>query len=201
MRAGAVVVAWLAAGLAAPAIAQPPADPIGELLQRRAADPDAENAPAPADPTGPRAPEPYAAPAGPGAPVFLDDRAPTSQTPPSPSDIAYEARLRASSASARGIHGPLEGGWILSADGADLYAFELADRGAGVEGAWRDLAKVSALEASGFIDHVERDGRRLVLRFDGGRRLARLEDAGGGSWRGELEESGTVRRAVLRRRP
>ncbi len=201
MRFTTALIASLLAGVCTPGFAQAPADPIAELLQRRAADPEAETAPAPSDPSLPRAPEPYAAPAGPTVPVFIDDAARAPETQPTAGDLAYEARVRASSASAERIHGPLEGGWTLAAGAADLYAFELADRGeAGVQGAWRDLAKRGALEGSGFIDQVERVGTQVTLRFDGGRRVARLQDGGGGAWSGQLEEGGQVQRVVLRRK-
>lgn len=204
MRIGPALIACLAAALGAPAAAQAPADPIADLLQRQAEDPEAEQPPAPAAPAPyqPLAPEPYVAPAPLTRPVFIDDAAKAPETAPSAADLAYEARLRASSASAQGFRGPLEGGWTLVAGALELYAFQLADRGeAGLEGAWRDLARRGALEGSGFIEQVERIGDQVTFRFDGGRRLARLRDGGGGSWTGDLEEAGVVRRVSLRRRP
>ena len=136
-----VAAAWALAALAAPAAAQP-SDPIDEVLRR------------------PPPPEPQSV----GEPVFVDQTGRTPDRPPTVADQAYDSRIRASSASAQVYQGALDGGWTLaSADGGDLYAFQLSDRGNGaVEGAWRDLRKPGALSASGFVDQIERVGGEIV---------------------------------------
>ena len=172
-----VAAAWALAALAAPAAAQP-SDPIDEVLRR------------------PPPPEPQSV----GEPVFVDQTGRTPDRPPSVADQAYDSRIRASSASAQVYQGALDGGWTLaSADGGDLYAFQLSDRGNGaVEGAWRDLRKPGALSASGFVDQIERVGGEIVLRF--GAAAVTLQ-AAEGRWNGELVEGQHKRPVILRRRP
>jgi hypothetical protein len=120
--------------------------------------------------------------------------------------VNYDARLRASFASAQGLQGPLDGGWTLSAvDGGDLYSFQLVDRGGGaLEGAWSDLRRVGALGVgSGFLDDVQRYGSQLTLRFapDGGSggAVATLTAGLDGRWSGDLTDRGQRRAVVLRR--
>ena len=98
--------------------------------------------------------------------------------------------------------GPLDGGWTLAAaEGGDLYAFQLADRGNGVvEGAWRDLRKPGALSASGFVDQIDRVGGEMTLRL-GPSVVATLQASADGRWTGELAEDGRTRAVTLRRRP
>ncbi len=125
--------------------------------------------------------------------------APSAGVPPSAEDMAYEARVRASQASAQGHMGPLDGSWILVVDGTELVTFQLADQGNGVvEGAWRDISRPGARDASGFIDRIEVTGSRIVLRFDDGRQVVRL-DREGDHWTGELEQAGQTRPVSLRK--
>jgi hypothetical protein len=166
----------------AAAAQQPPAppaqpDPIGALLDQIPDEPD----------EAAEAPPPRAAALPPKAASQLND-------------LALDSRIRASSASVQRFQGPLDGGWTLSAGAADLYALQLADRGnAPVEGAWRDLRRPGALDASGFIDEIERTDADLTLRFAGGR-VAVLHGGGDGRWSGELTEGGQTRAVTLRRR-
>jgi len=196
--AGSLVLALvLAAG--APALAQAvtaqTADPIGALLAQPPPPADEEAAE-----TG--APPVQAPPAG--APVTVTPEAPRPYIPPQEgalSGVAYDSRIRASMVSAQGFQGPLDGGWTLMSPEGPLYAFQLVDRGTGaVEGAWRDLRRPGALNASGFVDMVEQLGGEVVLRFDGSR-VATLHAGGDGRWSGELDEAGGRRAVSLARNP
>lgn len=181
-----ILAVALALAAAAPALAQP-ADPIGDLLSGVEAP---EAAPPPAPPPRP----------APTTPVHVDETGRSAEPPPTVADLAYDSRLRASSASVQGFQGPLDGGWTLASADAELYAFQLVDRNGAVEGAWRDLRRKGALDASGFIDQVERVGGDVTFRFAGGARVAVLRALEDGRWTGELTE-GERRLAVsLRRR-
>ena len=119
------------------------------------------------------------------------------QTVLSPEDQAYDARLRSAMAAAQALRGPLEGGWIMSANGQDLYALELVDRNGVVEGAWRDLRRAGALDASGFIAPTGWAEGRLILQL-GARRVTLQEDQGGGL-RGVLQGAADAQEVSLRR--
>ena len=119
------------------------------------------------------------------------------QTVLSPEDQAYDARLRSAMAAAQALRGPLEGGWIVSANGQDLYALELVDRNGMVEGAWRDLRRIGALDASGFIAPAEWADGRLTLQL-GARRVSLGLDRDG-SWRGVLQPAAGAQEVSLRR--
>ncbi|WP_293678736.1 hypothetical protein [uncultured Phenylobacterium sp.] len=175
----------LLALLAAPATAQPPpADPIDALL-RPSAPPDAAE-PAPRRPAL-------------TAPVRIEQTGKSPDGPPSPADAAYDSRLKSSQASARGFEGPLDGGWTLHAGGRALYILQLTDRNGSVEGAWRDPRRPGALDASGFIDQVERVGDALTVRFAGG--AVAVLRAAEGRWSGELSERGRMEAVSLSRNP
>lgn len=203
---------------AAPVRAQP-TDPIGALLDHRDEEPeDPDEAaekplplppyPAPTRPAVslPGAPIPYA-PQRPqvAEPVRIEETGKSPDAPPGVNDIAYDARLKSSFASAQGFQGPLDGGWTLAArDAGDLYALQLVDRADRLEGAWRDLRRKGALGASGLVDDIQRNGQDLTLRFtvQGADAVtAVLHGAADGSWSGELIEDGASRPIVLRRPP
>lgn len=139
------------------------------------------------------------------APVHIDEIGRTPDSPPTDRDQTYEARFRSSFASAQGQQGPLDGSWTLRADDVgDLYRLELRDRSGGViEGAWRDLKRMGAIGASGFLDDVQRYGGQLTLRFypRGGAEpvTATLAVGDNGRWMGELVERGERRSVTLRR--
>lgn len=139
-------------------------------------------------------------------PVFIDQLGRTPDAPPSYIDQAYEARLRASFLSAQGLKGPLEGGWTLAdAAGGRLYDLQLVDATGGmVDGAWRDLRRPGAIDASGLIVGASRIGSRFTLRFYaqgyGDPVTATLTAAGDGRWSGELVEKGDRRTVYLQRR-
>jgi hypothetical protein len=162
-------------------------------------------------------PPEYARPAGPalaalprpaprpsrGAPVHIDELGKTPDGPPTAVEMSYEQRLRASFSSAQGLQGPLDGSWVLAASGGDLYALELVDRSSGVlEGVWRDLRRAGAINASGFVDDIQRYGGQLTLRFfPHGREPAVATLAAGvdGQWSGDLTDGGERRTVTLRR--
>ncbi|MBX3483926.1 hypothetical protein [Phenylobacterium sp.] len=208
MRLTGGLIAGLAVALAAtPAPAQtaaPAADPIGELLRQRAVDPEEPDTAAAGnsrvDPDPVPAVRSYARPRAPmlTRPVYVDETGRNPDAPPSPADLAYDSRLKASAASARGFQGPMDGGWTLSAGGRDVYALQLIDRNGVVEGAWRDLRRAGALEGSGFIDVLDRVGADVTFRFGDGT-VAVLRPAGD-RWTGELTEAGRTEAATLTRR-
>lgn len=205
-----VLLALLAAApLAAPgaARAQPPADPIGDLLRggpppKDPEEPDtaASGGKVDADPVVPATRAPYVAPRAPtlSRPVRIEETGKAPDGPPTAADVAYDSRLRASMASAQGFQGPMDGGWTLFAGERELYALQLIDRNGAVEGAWRDLRRPGALNASGFIDGTERMDDALTIRFAAGA-VAVLHGADG-RWTGELTEAGEKRAVTLRRR-
>ena len=221
-----VSLLWLLAA-ASPAAAQAVDDPIGALLDRSAGP-----TPAAADPEEPDTagqpvarPEPapsfqrpraqYPSSGTPSAPIPYASPAPqltrpvdimeTGKAPDAPSlrDMAYESRLKSSFASAQGFQGPLDGGWLLSGNGGDLYSLQLVDRGKGVlEGAWRDLRQTGV---SGFVDEIERTGGgELLLRFTpdtGGPATVTLRGGYTGRWTGDLAQNGRTQAVTLRRKP
>ncbi len=227
-RLGMIAAAVLTAGSAgaqtsAPA---PTDDPIGALLQgvppsAPPADAPIATAPAPAPQPGPpsaalpAAPQPYAPPppisyARPprpavGDPVHIDELGKTPDSPPTQTDLNYEARIRGSFASAQGMQGPLDGRWVLRGpDGAVLYDLQLVDKNNGVlEGAWRDPRRRAAADASGFVDVIQRTGGAVIARFQvrasGQQAQLSLSFQGDGAWTGELIEGGERRAVTMRR--
>lgn len=115
---------------------------------------------------------------------------------PTAEEAAYDARLKASASAVRAYQGPMDGGWIVSADGVDLFILRLTDRDGAVDGAWRDLRRPGALDASGFLLGAQREGDVVTLRFGGAILALRSAPAG---WSGELTEAGTARAATARR--
>jgi hypothetical protein len=140
----------------------------------------------------------------PSTPVFLDQPGRTG-APPSYADAAYESRLRSSFLSAQGMKGPLEGGWVITEPGGgSLYHLQLVDSAGGfIEGAWRDLRRPGAINASGLIVNAMRTGGLLNLRFypEGQRDAvtATLTATADGGWSGELIEGGRRQSVVLKR--
>ena len=57
-----------------------------------------------------------------------------------------------------------------------------------MEGAWRDLRRAGALDASGFFEIVERTGGDLTFRFEGG--VVAVLRPEGDRWTGQLTEGG-----------
>lgn len=136
--------------------------------------------------------------AQPAGPIHIEETGRSPEAPLSPADVAYDERLRASMASAEAFQGPLAGGWTVVVDGRDCLALELADRSGKVDGAWRDLRRVGALDASGLLDQAERTVYGVRLRF--GERVLVLHRDALGRWTGELIEGGRTEAASLKRR-
>jgi hypothetical protein len=206
-----VRLAWIAMGLAAlagaPAHAQPTPDPIDALLRPPPKDVDAEEpdtaatgSAVEAEPELPTAPRPYVPPPRSTltAPVFVQETGKNPDAPPSPAEAAYDSRLRSSAASVQGFQGPMDGGWTLSAGGRALYALQLIDRNGSVEGAWRDLRRAGALDASGFLDAVQRTGADVTFRFS--QTTVAVLRPEGGRWAGQLTEAGRTEAVSLTRR-
>ena len=221
--AASVLAAGFAAARAEPAApvqtAKPPRDVIGALLDgrptrddeepdtagkpRTAQDVETSVLPAPTTPTGPPvryAPIPYAP--GPrqqlDAPVYIDETGKTPDAAPALRDMSYDSRIRASFAAAEGFQGPLDGGWTLAADdGRGLYALQLVDKRDRLEGVWRDLRRKGAIDASGLVDDIQRQGSDLVVRFAAA--TATLHGAPDGGWSGDLAEGGKRWKVTLRR--
>lgn len=205
----------LAALVATPAFAQTPhrarapADPIDALLRPLPKDADLEEPDTAAagsavepDPTLPAEAQvagPSAAPRPTlSAPVFVHETGKSPDAPPTPAEAAYDSRLRSSAASVQGFLGPLDGGWTLAAGGRALYAVQLTDRNGAVEGAWRDLRRAGALDASGFFESIDRAGGSLTFHFADG--VAATLRPDGGRWTGQLTEAGRQETVSLTRR-
>lgn len=133
--------------------------------------------------------------------------APASPTAPpaAPSAEAYSARVRQSYAAAGAFRGRLDGAWTLSGRSGDLLRFQLTDKGDGrVEGAWRDLKRAGALDASGFVDQISLAGAHLDVDFktSGGPDVRiSLQAATDGRWSGRLTRGAEAVDVVLRRAP
>lgn len=187
-RAAGVLAPLLLA--AAPAATQTPSpDAIDAILGQ----------PAPPAPTEPAEASPRYVPPPPrlSSPVFVHETGRNPDGPATAADLAYDGRLRSSAASAQGFHGPLDGGWTLAAGGRDLFVLQLTDRNGVLEGAWRDLRRPGALDASGFVDQAERAGPDVTLRFSGAVAVLRAVETG---WTGELTEAGRTEPVRLTRR-
>jgi len=219
---GRILSLWLAAGLAPAAWGQvpPPGSPtaaldvIGSLLDQHGQAPGDEDEPdtasephtgletEPAPPPGAALERPQPRPRL-SAPVRLEETGKTPDSPPTVRDMAYDNRIRSSFASAEGFQGPLDGGWTMSAGRQDLYALQIVDRRDRLEGVWRDVRRKGALNASGLVDEMERQGSELILRFTAlagaPTTVVVLHDGGAGHWTGELTERGQTRPVNLRR--
>jgi len=111
---------------------------------------------------------------------------------------AFDTRVLQSLAANRALRGPMEGGWrLVGAQGEPLYDIELSEDREGLGGAWRDLRRPGALDASGLLDGA-RDGGRLSLQLSA-TAVVRLQAAAGGVWSGELDEAGQSQPVKLER--
>ena len=178
-------------------------DPIGDLLKSTpsasapASDEDDEAEGVELDlpearPTGPVRPGPASVP---GQKVFIDDPTRTPEPAPTPTERAYESRIRGGFDAAAGRQGPLEGRWVVRSQAGPLYAFQLIDGGSGtLDGAWSDPRRPGALTGSGYLRAASRSADRLTLTFEapphrGAVRLQLRSDASG-HWTGTLAEDG-----------
>jgi hypothetical protein len=155
----------------------PGRDPIADLLNRGAPGDEDEPDTAGQPRTGPDLP-PAIAPGGPAphtyttaprsqqdTPVGIDETGKTPDAPLSVRDLAYDARIRSSFASAQSFQGPLDGGWTLADRFGDRYALQIVDRRDRLEAVWRDLRRPGSIEGSGLVDSIQRSGGDLTLRF------------------------------------
>jgi hypothetical protein len=226
MRIG--LLSLLLAGLAAPGARADPApvaapspplhvrDPIGALLNPNAPPPRDEDEPDTAgQPRTAPEPEPSVLPSGPApkvyvpaprpqlaGPVQIDDLGKTPDRPPAIRDLAYDARIRASFASAQSFQGPLDGGWTLAEPQGDHYAFQIVDRRDRLEAVWRNLRRAGSLNASGLVDEVQHQGGDLTLRFTENSAPASvitLREGGDGLWTGKLARGDQVITVTMRR--
>jgi len=168
------------------------------LLAAPAPDQPAEDGPPPAQPAAPAG---QAAPTGQPAPT-IDSI--LTQEPPT--EDARQAAVRAAFAAAQALRGGLDGRWRLTtAEGEALYIFQFADSGLSadprsstpwtptIEGAWRDPRREGAIDSSGFVSSIERNGMVLVIRlFDRDNRRPTVitlnQQSGGPGWSGALED-------------
>jgi hypothetical protein len=194
-------------------------DPIGDAIAA-ALPPDQStdmetDAPVPAEPQPPAAyaPPPYAPPPAMAPPrrptldrpVMVDETGKNPDGPPTPPDIGYETRIRASASSAQGLQGPLDGGWtVRGGGGAPLLALQLVDRGQGygqLEGAWRSLD--GPVGRVGLIDSLDRQPVVLIVRITRapGRPplVLSLVPNTDGSWSGDLSDETGARPVTMRR--
>ena len=155
------------------------------------------------------APAPATVPAAPVAPPAATGEEPTTAQPDQ-SNFG-EAQVLAGVAAAETARGPLDGRWRVSlVDGQPLYVFQISDSGGvpdarsiePIEGAWRDLRRPNALDASGVFAVVRRDQEQLSIVFYEGvgeeAETLRL-DAAGQAWTGELVTAGTRSKVVMTR--
>lgn len=198
----------------APQTAPPGHDPIGDLLNRGAPGDEDEPDTAGQPRTGPDVP-PAVLPAGPqphsyttaprtqrDAPVAIDETGKTPDAPPTIRDLAYDARIRSSFASAQSFQGPLDGGWTLADQYGDRYALQIVDRRDRLEAVWRDLRRPGSTEGSGLVDSIQRSGGDLTLKFSEPKTpdlTLTLREAGDGRWAGKLVRGGDTFQVTMRR--
>lgn len=225
MRAALAIALMLASAAAGVAVAQTPvpaatdaqpasADPIGDAIQAalpadQTTDLETDELPVPSGyaraipgrpPESPPPPLVLAPSRRPSLdrPVMIDEIGVSPDGPPTPLDLGYESRIRASSASAQGLQGPLDGGWtVRMTNGAPVLALQLVDRGQGygqLEGAWRGLD--GPVGKVGLIDSLDRQPVVLTIRITRGPNrpttILSLVPTSDGSWSGEImDETGT----------
>jgi hypothetical protein len=163
-------MSWLAM-MAAVVVGQAPAAPPLTSVA-----PPVQVAPVPPTPAAQPASPPPASPA-PAAASSDEDGPPASNAQAG----VGESQIRASFQMAEATRGALDGRWRLAgADGGALYLFQFSDSGGApdprattpmapqVEGAWQDLRRPNALNATGMFETVRRDGSRLSIVLDEG---------------------------------
>ena len=145
------------------------------------------------------APETAAAPSS----LPVSTPAPVSAPTPGPAPPP-EVLIRQTYDAAQAQQGALDGAWRLAdADGRLLYVFQLSDPGGDgpVEGAWRNPSRLGAVDSSGFLGSVRKEGDRLEIRLARGlfppTVMLRPNLAGG--WNGELIHQGPRRPVVMSR--
>jgi hypothetical protein len=138
-------------------------------------------------------------------PVMIDEIGKSPDGPPTPTDLGYESRIRASVASAQGLQGPLDGGWtVRSSYGVAVMSLQLVDRGNGygqLEGAWRSLD--GPVSKVGLIDSLDRQPAVLTIRITKApgkpTTVLSLTPASDGSWAGDIMDEYGVHQVTMRR--
>jgi hypothetical protein len=100
--------------------------------------------------------------------------------------------------------GDLDGTWrVDEVGGGLLYVLQINDAGQGAapEGAWRDPRHAGAIDSSGILASIRRDGDVLSIRLAGGlfAPTIALKTTPGGGWAGELIHDGPRRTIVMTR--
>lgn len=214
------VLPWLLLTLAAPVcahaqvMAKPPSDPISNILIHGAPgdedEPDTKAQPRTAPEAEPSllpgGPVPRAAPNAPrpqlGAPVKIEEAGKTPDRAPEVRDLAYDARIRASFASAQSFQGRLDGGWTLADRFGDRYVLQIVDRRDRLEAVWRDLRRGGALNGSGLVDSIQRADGGVTLKFTETQtpdQTLTLREGADGRWTGKLVRGDTSFDVTLRR--
>lgn len=215
MRAGLAILLLAMAVGGARAQEAPVADPIGDAIAAalppdQSTDMDGDTPPAPAEAAPPpvATASPFISPPRRPAldrPVMIDETGKAPDGPPTPVDIGYETRIRASASSAQGLQGPLDGGWtVRSAYGVAVLSLQLVDRGQGygqLEGAWRSLD--GPVSKVGLIDSLDRQPVILVIRFtkSPGKPavVLTLAPTPDGGWAGEIVDEWGAHPVTMRR--
>jgi hypothetical protein len=189
-------------------------DPIGDLLNRGAPGDEDEPDTAGQPRTGPDlppallpgAPAPHTYTTAPRSqqdtPVGIDETGKTPDAPLSIRDLAYDARIRSSFASAQSFQGPLDGGWTLADRFGDRYVLQIVDRRDRLEAVWRDLRRPGSIEGSGLVDTIQRSGGDLTLRFTETQTpnlTLTLRQESDGRWSGKLLRGDEAFPVTLRR--
>ncbi len=189
-------------------------DPIADLLNKGAPGDEDEPDTAGQPRTGPDlppalipgAPSPHAYTTAPRSqrdtPVGIDEVGKTPDAPLGVRDLAYDARIRSSFASAQSFQGPLDGGWTLADKFGDRYALQIVDRRDRLEAVWRDLRRPGSIEGSGLVDSIQRSGGDLTLRFSETQTPAltlTLRQEPDGRWNGKLMRGDETLPVTLRR--
>ena len=220
MRIGSLSLLLALTALALPAWTQPapaPApgrDVIGDLLNRGAPGDEDEPDTAGQPRTGPEAPLSIL-PTGPAphtyttaprteqdAPVRIEETGKTPDAPPTIRDLAYDARIRSSFASAQSFQGPLDGGWTLADTFGDRYVLQIVDRRDRLEAVWRDLRRPGSINGSGLVDQIQRAGGDLTLKFSETQTpdlTLTLREQADGRWTGKLVRGDATFPVTLRR--
>lgn len=183
-------------------------DEVDDPVQTTATTPAPAVTPPAALAAAPAAPRPpvWTPPARPqlDRPVMIGETGVSPDGPPSPVDLGYEARIRASFAAAQGMQGAMDGGWtVRGPDGTVLLVLQLVDRGTGegLEGAWRD-PRVGGIGKVGLIDGIERGSSSLVIRYrrlpDRPQTVLTLTPSVGG-WSGEMRDEQGARPVTVER--
>jgi hypothetical protein len=210
------------AQVAAPPAAAASRDPIGDILNRNvpppkdedepdtagqartAQEPEVEASPSaqPGPPRGPQLPFAAAPRQDRSAPVRIEETGKTPDAPPTVRDMAYDARIRSSFASAQSFQGSLEGGWTLADSYGDRYVLQIVDRRDRLEAVWRDLRRPGSTSGSGLVDSIQRVGGDLTLKFTETQtpdQTLTLREQPDGRWSGKLVRGDATFPVTLRR--